>query len=284
MSQFHPESPDVAAGDLAQLRFVAELRNQLFNRLNHGHRAIYETRLKAPEDEALSGADAAERREDLRQRMEGEPYYQAWSSLLRSSQDLMWRLVDQSVSADLPALEARLANGVEAPGSLELDPGLEVPTYLRRADTHRMPGSYFSQTRPHDMRAGALYDLGSALYQFGRGDQGGRLLNNSRGRTTVAHLTQNYPDLAPVRISISAARSARTPCRFATPSQARAWTPLTSARPCFAMPACAPRAWVAPCISASATPKPPGSPIRASTWSSPRSCCTKPRPKRRATS
>jgi ubiquinone/menaquinone biosynthesis C-methylase UbiE len=200
MTRYHPESPDIAAADLARLRFVAELRSQLHNRLGRGNRAIYRARLAKPQDATLQGEAAADRREELRGQMEQEPYYQLWSSLLRLSQDLMWRLVDQSVAQDMPKLQARLAALADQQGSLELDPMLEPPEYLRRADTHRMPGSYFSQTDPEDMRAGALYDLGSAIYQFGRGNQHGQLLNDSRGRAIVAHLTRHFPTLAPYRI------------------------------------------------------------------------------------
>ena len=200
MTRFHPESPDLAPGDLAKLRFMAELRNQLQNRLSKGNRALYDTRLARPGDEDLDAEQAPRRREALKAEMEQEPYFQAWSSMMRSSQDLTWRLVGQAVERDLPRLETKLQSGEAELGSLELDDGLETPPYLLAADTHRMPGSYFRQDGPFDVRAGALYDLGSAMYQFGRGDQSGRLLNDGRGRTTVAHLRRYYPELAPDRI------------------------------------------------------------------------------------
>ena len=200
MTRFHPESPDLAPGDLAKLRFMAELRNQLQNRLSKGNRALYDTRLAQPGDEDLDAEQAPRRREALKAEMERDPYFQAWSSMMRSSQDLSWRLVGQAVEHDLPRVEAKLQSGEAELGSLELDDGLETPPYLLAADTHRMPGSYFRQDGPFDVRAGALYDLGSAMYQFGRGDQSGRLLNDGRGRTTVAHLRRYYPELAPDRI------------------------------------------------------------------------------------
>ncbi len=200
MTRYHPESPNLAEDDLARLRFVAELRSQLHNHLSGANRALYEAGLARPTDGGLTGAPAAARREELRQEMERQPYFQTWSSILRSSQDLMWRLVEQAVEADLPRLEAQLSDPGQGPGSLELDERVDTPAYLLGADTHRMPGSYFRQSSETDLRAGALYDLGSALYQFGRGDQGGGLLNDSRGRTTVAHLARYCPDLDPARI------------------------------------------------------------------------------------
>lgn len=200
MTHYHPQSPDLAPDDLAKLRFVAELRNQLHNRLSQGNRAVYDTDLAQPTDARLHGASASARREELRVQMEHQPYFQAWSSMLRSSQDLMWRLVGQAVERDLSRLEAQFSNGDDGPGSLQLDESLETPAYLLDADTHRMPGSYFRQSSGADLRAGVLYDLGSAIYQFGRGNQGGGLLNDSRGRTTVSHLRHFYPDFDPARI------------------------------------------------------------------------------------
>ncbi len=200
MTRFHPESPDVAPADLAKLRFMAELRNQLQNRLSKGNRALYDTRLARPGDDHLGAEEVPRRREALKAEMEREPYFQVWSSMMRSSQDLTWRLVGQAVERDLPRLEATLQPAGAELGSLELDEALQTPSYLLAADTHRMPGSYFRQDGPCDVRAGALYDLGSAMYQFGRGDQSGRLLNDARGRTAVAHLRRHYPELRPARI------------------------------------------------------------------------------------
>ncbi len=119
---------------------------------------------------------------------------------MRTSQDLSWRLVGQAVERDLPRPEARLQSGADGPGSLELDEHLEPPPYLLEADTHCMPGSHFHQDSGLDLQADALYDLSSAMCQFGRSDQGGRLLNDTRDRTAVAHPRRDYPDLASARI------------------------------------------------------------------------------------
>jgi SAM-dependent methyltransferase len=71
---------------------------------------------------------------------------------------------------------------------------------MAAADTHRMPGGYMADGAADDMNAGALYDLGGAVYQFGVGNMAGGLLNDSRGRTLLAHLAHRFPDFAPGRI------------------------------------------------------------------------------------
>jgi len=45
-----------------------------------------------------------------------------------------------------------------------------------------------------------MYDVGGAIYQLGIGNDSGRLLNDSRGRTLVSHLRQYFAGLQPARI------------------------------------------------------------------------------------
>jgi ubiquinone/menaquinone biosynthesis C-methylase UbiE len=199
--QFHPESPNVAAPELSRLAFIADLKRHLYLKLGAANRRLYEKRLARPGDAALAASAQAARREEIRADMEKEPYFQGWSSAVRASQDLMWRYVDQTVEANRERLESRFATLAEqARGRVETDPDLEIPDYLAAADIHRMPGSYHTDRGPRDLRAGALYDLGGAVYQLGIGNSQGALLNDTRGQTLVAHLAQYYPTLAPARI------------------------------------------------------------------------------------
>ena len=47
--------------------------------------------------------------------MQDEPYYQMWSALLRTSQEMMWDSVNVSVERQLPQLRERAAtNGEDA--------------------------------------------------------------------------------------------------------------------------------------------------------------------------
>lgn len=196
MPQFHPESPNISTDSLARLRFVADFRKQLHAGLSKGNRAVYDRYFAPPLDLPL-----AQRREKLREQMETHPFYQGWSSMLRGSQDLMWRLVDNAVAADRERLAGRLADlAGTARGSVRVNPELPGPEYVTQADTHRMPGGYMADSAPDDLRAGALYDLGGAVYQFGVGNISGGLLNDSRGRTLLAHLATRFPDFTPARI------------------------------------------------------------------------------------
>lgn len=197
MTRFHPESPDVKPEDLSRLRFVADFRTQLHG-LARGNRAAYEAEV-APQQPAGGSREA--RRAHLREAMEKQPFYRAWSTMLRSSQDLMWRYTGHAVDADQDrmALALKSMSNV-AEGSVTVDPTVVAPGYLVDADVHRMPGGYAAESQEEDLRAGALYDLGGAIYQLGIGNKTGGLLNDSRGRTLIAHLNARFPDFRPDRI------------------------------------------------------------------------------------
>jgi ubiquinone/menaquinone biosynthesis C-methylase UbiE len=197
MSRFHPESPDVSSEALSRLRFVADFRKQLHSGLSKGNRAVYQTEVAGHFD---ADAPLPERRDAIRDAMEAQPYYRGWSSMLRGSQDLMWRLVGNSVAPDRERLDLRLKSlSNAAKGSVTLDPATVQPDYMDE-DVHRMPGGYVREVDEDQMRAGALYDLGGAVYQLGIGNKTGGLLNDSRGRTLVAHLASRFPELKPTRI------------------------------------------------------------------------------------
>ncbi len=198
MTRFHPESPDIAEESLSRLRFIADFRKQMHASLAAANRAAYEADIAPSVDAA---APVAARRAAVREALEQHPYFRGWSSMLLASQDLMWHAVGQSVAHDTERMKLRLkAMGNQARGSVTLDPQLAGPDYVVQADVHRMPGGYMGEGGDDDMQAGALYDLGGAIYQLGIGNKAGGLLNDSRGRTLVAHLRTRFPDLAPARI------------------------------------------------------------------------------------
>lgn len=194
--RFHPESPDVDAASLSRLRFVAEVKKEL-HRLTAGNRAAYQADVAGlPLPEPLQ-----QRREALRERMERHPYFAGWSSLMRASQDLLWHYTGSAVRGSAERLATRFKSmSNQARGTVALNPDLAAPGYLTDVDVHRMPGGYATSDDDEDVYAGALYDLGGAVYQLGMSNAAGGLLNDTRGRTLVAHLAARFPDLSPRRI------------------------------------------------------------------------------------
>jgi len=194
--RFHPESPDIDGAALSRLRFVAAFKKEL-HKLTGGNTAAYQADVAALPLPELP----RERRAALRQRMEQHPYFMGWSSLMRSSQDLMWHYTARAVQGSTERLATRYKSmSNQAKGAVTLDPALEAPGYLVDSDVHRMPGGYASDIDGDDLHAGALYDLGGAVYQLGMSNAAGGLLNDTRGRTLIAHLATRFPGFSPTRI------------------------------------------------------------------------------------
>ncbi len=197
--KFHPESPSLNPDDVSRLKFIADLKRHLYFELGPRNRADY---LKHAADAAApqSAAGDPATRERIRLLMERQPFFQVWSSLVRAAQDRMWEYVAQVVDRDITQLNSRyhalkLASADDSPTDVDT-----LPDYVTAADVHRMPGGYHVEREADDLRAGALYDLGGAVYQLGLGNVGGALLNDTRGQTLVAHLRRYYPSLKPGRI------------------------------------------------------------------------------------
>jgi ubiquinone/menaquinone biosynthesis C-methylase UbiE len=133
----------------------------------------------------------------VRSALEDEPFHQAWLTLQRLYQELLWRSIGESVDRQFDQLDAARAAAPPAGGSLRLNPQLEVPRYLAAFDHHRMAGSYHTETAADDFRAGALYDRYASTYHVWRN---GGWMNDGRGHTLASHIASTYPELKVRRI------------------------------------------------------------------------------------
>ena len=190
----HAVLPAATHDELARQHFVQSLKVHLATRVSPGNKTIYERRA-APRFESEHQRPPKDRHE-VRSVMRHEPYYQTWSTLLRTSQEMMWDSVNVSVERQLPALRERTAATHDTLGSLTLDPDLEIPAYHTAVDIHCQPGGYHTELAPDDVAAGATYDRAVYLYAMGRLGA----LNDEMGQSVVLHLTEQYPDFRPARI------------------------------------------------------------------------------------
>lgn len=141
-----------------------------------------------PEDE--------EDRAAVLRKAEELPIFQHWGALLRTSQELMWDYVADTVDRQLDELEDQFRSIDDPAGSLTLHPDVPNPEYLTLVDQHIQPGGYLHDAGGDDVRAGAIYDRGAVLYGLGRA--GG--LNDVRGQTLCAFIQDGFPDEQPKRI------------------------------------------------------------------------------------
>jgi len=193
----HPLLPDTSHDETARLDFVKSFRAYLSTRVLPGNLRVFEERV-VPEFTARHGR-APESRDEVREHMAPEPYYQFWSALQRRSQEMMWESAIAPIERRLPDLIDRArgyARADDRKGSLRLNPRLAIPRYNTEMDIHIQPGGYHVDWTNDDVAAGAIYEMGLNLYMP---DAWGPECDYL-GRLTVSYFRRNWPMARPKRI------------------------------------------------------------------------------------
>lgn len=193
----HRMLPAASHDELARQEFVRSFKIHLASKVSPGNRQVYDARAE-PEFVKEHGRAPRDHRE-VATVMNRQPYYQFWSSLQRTSQEMMWDAVSTAVDRQRDALVAtarEFAGGKERLGSLTLDPSLEIPRYHQAVDIHCQPGGYHTELDEDDVSAGAIYDRAVHIYAMGRLGP----LNDDMGQTPVRWLLQTHPEFKPARI------------------------------------------------------------------------------------
>ena len=129
--------------------------------------------------------------------------YQLWSSMVYTSQDLLWETVGHSVDRLRPDFEA-LAQGITLDatlGSLELNPELSIPDPISTTEIHRQPGGYFYEANPNDLTSPLQYFASIELYRKAKGmSTGAKTGEAGMMRFMAEALKEKYPDIKPKRI------------------------------------------------------------------------------------
>lgn len=148
--------------------FVMSLRRHLASQISPHCADMYTDDIKSAYTEK-HGHEPRDRAE-IRQAMRGSHLYQLFSVMQRTSQELMWDSVIDSVERELPRLIAKskhLAAERSHGGTLTLDSELEIPKYLTAYDIHLQPGGYDVEYCADDVAAGALWDRAIYVYSMG---------------------------------------------------------------------------------------------------------------------
>lgn len=194
----HGLLPESTHDELSRQEFVKSFKYYLASHVSPDNKRVYEEQVK-PAFEKKHGRPPKDRHE-VRKAMVKDEHYQAWSSLLRTSQEMMWDSVRTSVQRQLDGLikEAKKFDGksAKAGGTLRLDADLEIPRYHTAVDIHCMPGGYHTELTDDDVAAGAVYDRAVYLYAMGRMGP----YNDDIGASQAAWLKAKFPDLKPKRI------------------------------------------------------------------------------------
>lgn len=155
----HAAFPAVAHDEAARFNFLAAFNRHVAGVLGPGNAAAYRARV-LPQIMAERGRPPADRHE-IRRAMLADPYHRFWSALKRNSMEMRQQAGRAMVLRQREALEARVKMlNASAPDTLQLDATIGVPRYQAAVDIHCMPGSYYGETGPDCVLAGANYDCG----------------------------------------------------------------------------------------------------------------------------
>ena len=193
--QRHALLPNETHDEVARESFVQALKSHIATRVSPGVREIYDCRVR---DRWVSehGAEPADRHE-VREALSSDTYYRLWSSVRRSSQQLLWSSVGDAVARQADDLAERARAADAGLGSLRLDPDLEIPWYNAEVDIHAMPGGYRGEYTDDDVSAGAVFDRG--VYVYAMGQLGA--LNDDYGQSICQNfLAVSHPEFSPRRI------------------------------------------------------------------------------------
>lgn len=194
----------------ARTEFVVDLKRFLAT-VAGGNKRAFDHR--AAQRFAEETGHAPENVDEIGAALKADPFYQIWGSVNRSSQDLMWINIEESIRSDLPRMKAAAAKVRNRPagGSLTLDPEFAAPAYAYVANIHGQPGGYMREDGDDDVVAGALYESGGNAYTFGMG----ATARDSKALAVIRFLEQRYARFQPPRILDLGCSAGSASCAYA---------------------------------------------------------------------
>ena len=187
----HAMFPEATHDEQSAQSFIRTLRVFATRNFHEGNNAIIADKLLSPRQDRSCPS-----RKELRAALEDEPHNKWWSSMMRTTQEVLYDTVGPSIERQLPELVDRARSFRGTLGSLTLDESVEMPPYLAAVDVHCKPGSYQQEMSEDDVFAGAEFDRTYRLYSMGR--LGPNL--DGMGRTLIAWMKGQFGDAGPRRI------------------------------------------------------------------------------------
>lgn len=180
----------------ARQRFVSGVRSYVLHSLADGMRSVYESRVE-PEFTRAANRPPADGVE-VHRALKKETLFKFYSRMRCEAQEMVWRSVMPAIERNATQLAdaARSLAAEPVGGSLNLEPGFDVPATVSDIDIHLMPGSYCRQQQPGDVTSAAIYDNGGAVFSMG-------LLGSERddiGSSISQFIRWRFADFAPQQI------------------------------------------------------------------------------------
>ncbi len=190
----HAVYPEMKHDERARMNFLAASNKVVASTIMPGNELAYGQRV-LPQFEKKHGR-SPENRHEVRQALETDPFYQMWSALRRNSMEIRQQSGRALVLRQIGDLAEKAQRLNEHSKNLILDPGIEVPSYVKAVDHHCMPGSYYTELVEGDVSPAANYDVG---FFATTGGTHGRL-GDAPGRVVAKWIKATKPDFAPRRI------------------------------------------------------------------------------------
>ena len=191
----HPLLPQATHDEDALQSFVISMRGHISANLTPGNRTAFEHDV-APAYRKAHGRAPANRHE-VRRAMLRHPFHQSWSSIIRTTQELIWDSPGHSALRQIDHINAAAKPRDKTLGTLTLDPTVTIPPYLSAVDIHCMPGNFHQEVSDDDdVYAAAVYDRGAYIYIMG----GMGPLGDALGQMMVGYVQDNFENFAPKRI------------------------------------------------------------------------------------
>ena len=161
----HDAMPHISHDEMARQNFALRIREYVAGDIVNGNSDIYH-KLAEPVFVKSFGRKPSTRKE-VRKIIQTQPFHQTWSSLNRTTQEIIWDSVQTTLDRQDEELNKRIKNINSPKGSLKLNSSLKIPRYLSAVDIHCMPGNYYSENDIDDAYQGALLDRGAYIYSRG---------------------------------------------------------------------------------------------------------------------
>jgi SAM-dependent methyltransferase len=184
--------------EMARQRFVLALKRHVMGAMRTGVGLAYR-KVGEPAFVEAHGRPPADRAE-AEEALDNSSHYRFTKSLNRTSQEMMWQAVGETVYREkerMEGLAAKLAANPKRLGALNLDPSFEAAPVYQDCFIHLQPEGYC----PPDpdgtsIIAGAFYESGGRLYSMGRGMG----QEDSKGGAVVKWLAEKRPGWKPRRL------------------------------------------------------------------------------------
>ncbi len=193
----HEMLPRQNADELARQSFVLSLKRHVMGRLYGQAGEIYAKEAEPAFVDKFGRKP--ENASEAEQALDMTLPYRFTKSINRTSQEMMWQSVGETVyrEADrITAAAVRLASDNAAGGSLNLDPLFQPDRVYRDVHIHLQPEGYCPDDDGSSVTVGALYESGGRLYSMGRGMQ----KDDSKAGAVLRWLEENRPGWVPQTI------------------------------------------------------------------------------------